>query len=179
MGSRRFNIMTTYESLKRDKKLYVKRGAETTQTFASGFGGPWDGIAFTELSGFGLDEDGADNSGGAFNPTTGLFTAPRDGIYEVSMDLILESAASMAAGTTFSIESRINGASIGNSTVLARFHSLESVIAAGRDINLHGSCTFKLNKDDTLDFIVRGSFGTGPLSIVGDSRTSWITLREV
>jgi hypothetical protein len=128
-------------------QVFVKVHKDSTQTIASG-----SAITITDWT---EDYDAS----GAFNPMTGVFTAPTAGKYRVTWLALL--------GQTFwgqgdSVELRAGGETLGGNT-------FQVALLAALTHYVNGTDTYQLNANATLQFAVSSSHNTSILAANGGS----------
>lgn len=102
----------------------------------------------------GWDTPTVDTTSGAFVPTSGTFTAPRDGFYLVAVTITLSSAT--IANNTYMQTSIVSNQVTDNIPVYKTVNAYPAFQAATRSNNISGSCNaiFNLKAGNTIRFQV-------------------------
>lgn len=117
-------------------------------------------------------------SGGDFNPSSGIFTAPRDGFYLVSFSITL--ANGNIPKNTF-IETAIESSQSSSNIPLFKTINSYPAFQAGAVSNyISGNCNaiFNLKKDDTIKFSVRHNIGSAR-NTLNDSKLNNLSISEL
>ncbi|SMO38532.1 hypothetical protein SAMN06265171_101425 [Chryseobacterium rhizoplanae] len=116
--------------------------------------------------------------GGDFDPSTGIFKAPRDGFYLVSFNITL--ANGNIPKNTF-IETAIESSqSTDNIPVFKTINSYPAFQAGAVSNYISGNCNaiFNLKKDDTIKFSIRHNIGSAR-NTLNDSRLNNLSISEL
>ncbi|OMT68726.1 hypothetical protein AQ764_14200 [Burkholderia pseudomallei] len=107
-----------------------------------------------------------------FNATTGVYTAPANGYYLISAQIIYSSIAPAAIGDQFNLYLLING-----SVVVVSSHFSETVSANFQPVSMVGRLHF-LNAGDTVKLQAFQNSGSTD-TLVSTSAENWITITQI
>ncbi|MBB6372289.1 hypothetical protein [Chryseobacterium shigense] len=132
----------------------------------------------TVITGWTETVDLGAGAGGDFDPTNGIFKAPRDGFYLVSFNITL--ANGNIPKNTFieaAIESNQN---TDNIPVFKTINSYPAFQAGAVSNFISGNCNaiFNLKKDDTIKFSVRHNIGSAR-NTLNDSKLNNLSISEL
>ncbi|CAH0221891.1 hypothetical protein [Chryseobacterium sp. Bi04] len=132
----------------------------------------------TVITGWAETVDLGAGTGGDFDPSSGIFKAPRDGFYLVSFSITL--ANGNIPKNTF-IETAIESSQSSNNIPVFKTINSYPAFQAGAVSNyISGNCNaiFNLKKDDTIKFSVRHNIGSAR-NTLNDSKLNNLSISEL
>lgn len=151
-------------------KALVNANKSTTQSIPTS--------TSTVITGWAETVDLGAGTGGDFDPSSGIFKAPRDGFYLVSFSITL--ANGNIPKNTF-IETAIESSQSSNNIPVFKTINSYPAFQAGAVSNyISGNCNaiFNLKKDDTIKFSVRHNIGSAR-NTLNDSKLNNLSISEL